>query len=125
MNAVLQTFNQEQIQRLTAGRTIPDFRPGDTLRVHVKFREGNKERTQAFEGVCITRRGGKTLQASFSLWRMTMGVGVERGFWLYSPNISIEVVRQGQVRRAKLYYLKHLTGKKARIKERTTFHHAH
>jgi large subunit ribosomal protein L19 len=97
---------------------LPEFRPGDTLRVQVKVVEGEKERLQAFEGICIRRRGGG-LSETFTVRKVTYGVGVERTFPLHSPNVDrIEVVRQGVVRRAKLYYLRQLKGKAARIKER-------
>lgn len=97
---------------------LPDFRPGDTVRVHVKVVEGGRERTQSFEGVVIKRRHGG-LSETFTVRRVSYGVGVERTFPLHSPNIQrIEVVRKGNVRRAKLYYLRDLTGKAARIKEK-------
>jgi len=99
---------------------LPPFRPGDTVKVQVKVVEGDKERLQAFEGICIRRRGGG-LSATFTVRKVTYGVGVERTFPLHSPSIErIEVLRQGQVRRAKLYYLRTLKGKAARIKERRT-----
>ena len=97
---------------------IPAFRPGDTVRVHVKIREGNRERVQPFEGVVIARRGGSS-NATMTVRRVSYGVGVERTFFIHSPRIEkIEVVRRGKVRRAKLYYLRNLRGKAARIKER-------
>lgn len=97
---------------------LPAFRPGDTLRVQVKVVEGDKERLQAFEGICIRRRGGG-LSETFTVRKVTYGVGVERTFPLHSPSVDrIEVVRRGVVRRAKLYYLRQLKGKAARIKER-------
>jgi large subunit ribosomal protein L19 len=99
---------------------LPSFRPGDTLRVNVRVREGEKERIQAFEGVCISRKHGGVSE-TFMVRKISGGVGVERIFPLHSPMIaSIEVVRQGRVRRAKLYYLRNLRGKAARIKERRT-----
>ncbi len=98
----------------------PTFRPGDTLRVNVRVREGEKERVQAFEGVCIARKHGG-VQETFTVRKISGGVGVERIFPLHSPMIaSIDVVRQGRVRRAKLYYLRNLRGKAARIRERRT-----
>lgn len=101
-------------------KDLPPFKPGDTVKVQVKVVEGDKERLQAFEGVCIRRRGGG-LSATFTVRKVTYGVGVERTFPLHSPSIDrIEVLRQGQVRRAKLYYLRGLRGKAARIKERRT-----
>jgi large subunit ribosomal protein L19 len=97
---------------------LPAFRPGDTVRVHVKIREGNRERVQPFEGVVIARRGGSTNE-TMTVRRVSYGVGVERTFFIHSPRIErIEVVRRGKVRRAKLYYLRDLKGKAARIKER-------
>jgi large subunit ribosomal protein L19 len=99
-------------------RNVPPFRAGDTLRVNVRVREGDKERVQAFEGVCIAKRGGG-VSATFTVRKISNGVGVERIFPLHSPMISeIIVVRRGRVRRAKLYYLRHLTGKATRIRER-------
>ncbi|BDG60598.1 50S ribosomal protein L19 [Caldinitratiruptor microaerophilus] len=113
MANVIDLLEQEQMRK-----DIPDFRPGDTLRVHVKVVEGNRERVQAFEGVCIKRqRGG--VRETFTVRRVSYGVGVERTFPVHSPQIEkIEVVRRGDVRRAKLYYLRRLTGKAARIKEK-------
>ena len=99
---------------------VPDFRPGDTLRVSVRVREGDKERLQAFEGVCIARKNGGIAE-TFTVRKISGGVGVERIFPLHSPSIdSITVVRQGRVRRAKLYYLRDRRGKSARIQERRT-----
>ena len=97
---------------------IPAFRPGDTLRVNVRVKEGDKERIQAFEGVCIARRGAGVSE-TFTVRKISNGVGVERIFPVHSPMIgALEVVRRGRVRRAKLYYLRHLTGKATRIKEK-------
>src|SRR3954451_12281129 len=97
---------------------VPPFRAGDTLKVNVRVREGDKERLQAFEGVCIAKRGGG-VSATFTVRKISNGIGVERIFPLHSPMISeILVVRRGRVRRAKLYYLRHLTGKATRIRER-------
>lgn len=101
-------------------KDLPPFRPGDTVKVQVKVVEGDKERLQAFEGICIRRRGGG-LSATFTVRKVTYGVGVERTFPLHSPSIDrIEILRQGEVRRAKLYFLRKLKGKAARIKERRT-----
>jgi large subunit ribosomal protein L19 len=101
-------------------KDLPPFKPGDTVKVQVKVVEGDKERLQAFEGICIRRRGGG-LSATFTVRKVTYGVGVERTFPLHSPTIDrIEILRQGIVRRAKLYYLRKLKGKAARIKERRT-----
>lgn len=117
MNMV-EKLEQEQIEKLTAERPVPEFRPGDTVRVHVKVVEGARERVQAFEGICIARNGG-SINANFTVRKISYGEGVERIFPLYSPRIDrIELVRQGVVRRAKLYYLRELRGKKARIRER-------
>jgi len=110
-------LEQAQIAKLTEGKSIPDFGPGDTVKVNVKVVEGTRERVQAFEGVCIARSGA-ALNAAFTVRKISYGEGVERVFPLYSPRIdSIEIVRRGKVRRAKLYYLRGLTGKKARIGE--------
>jgi large subunit ribosomal protein L19 len=116
---VIEQFEQEQIDRLSLSRQTPWFAPGDTLRVKVKVVEGSRERLQAFEGVCIARRN-RGLNSSFTVRKISYGEGVERVFPLYSPNISeIEIVRRGDVRRAKLYYLRGRRGKKARIAEKT------
>jgi large subunit ribosomal protein L19 len=115
---IIQQIEAEQIQKLTAARPIPEFRPGDTLKVGVKVVEGERTRVQAYEGVCIAR-SNKGMGSSFTVRKMSFGEGVERVFPLYSPNIdSIDVVRKGAVRRAKLYYLRGRTGKSARIAER-------
>ena len=115
---MIQQIEAEQIARLTAARAVPDFRPGDTLRVMVRVVEGERTRVQAYEGVCIAR-ANKGIGSSFTVRKISFGEGVERVFPLYSPNIdSIEVVRRGAVRRAKLYYLRGRTGKAARIAER-------
>ncbi|MBX7146483.1 MAG: 50S ribosomal protein L19 [Alphaproteobacteria bacterium] len=111
-------LDQEQIAKLTAKGTPPNFAPGDTLKVSVKVVEGNRERVQVFEGVCIARRNAG-LHSSFTVRKISYGEGVERVFPLYSPFVAnIEVVRHGDVRRAKLYYLRGLTGKAARIAEK-------
>src|SRR3712207_4738618 len=115
---IIEQLERDQIERATEGRTIPDFKAGDTLRVNVKVIEGNRERVQAYEGVCIARRN-RGLNSAFTVRKISYGEGVERVFPLYSPRIdSIEVVRRGRVRRAKLYYLRGRTGKAARIAER-------
>jgi len=115
---IIQQFEAEQVARLTAARSVPDFRPGDTLRVSVKVVEGERTRTQAFEGVCIAR-SNKGLHSNFTVRKISNGEGVERVFALYSPVIAeILVVRRGDVRRAKLYYLRGRSGKSARIAER-------
>jgi large subunit ribosomal protein L19 len=121
---VIQELEQEQIAKLTAGKEIPEFGPGDTVSVAVKVVEGDRSRVQAYEGVCIARSGGGINQ-SFTVRKISYGEGVERVFPLYSPMIdSIKVVRRGKVRRAKLYYLRGLRGKAARITERQDRHHA-
>jgi len=110
---VIKMLEQEQLRK-----DIPQFRPGDTVKVHVKVVEGNRERIQVFEGVVIDRKGGG-VRETFTVRRVSYGVGVERSFPIHSPRIEkIDVVRRGIVRRAKLYYLRNLTGKAARIKER-------
>jgi large subunit ribosomal protein L19 len=115
---VIEELEQEEAQRLTAGKKIPVFAPGDTVRVNVRIKEGERERIQAFEGVCIARSGGG-LQESFTVRKISFGEGVERLFPVMSPMIeSIEVKRRGAVRRAKLYYLRDRRGKSARIAER-------
>src|SRR6201996_5510014 len=115
---IIQELEKEEAERLLAGKKIPDFQPGDTVRVNVKIKEGERERVQAFEGVCIARSGGG-LQESFKVRKISFGEGVERRFPLLSPMIeSIEVKRRGAVRRAKLYYLRDRRGKSARIAER-------
>ncbi len=115
---LIETLEREAIDALTKDKNIPEFRPGDTLRVGVKVIEGDRTRVQNFEGVCIAR-SNKGVGSSFTVRKISFGEGVERVFPLYSPNIdSIEVVRRGAVRRAKLYYLRGRTGKAARIAER-------
>jgi large subunit ribosomal protein L19 len=115
---VLEGLEREAVQKLAGQRAVPEFRPGDTLKVSLKVVEGERERIQAFEGVCIGRRNAG-LNSSFTLRKISYGEGVERIFPLYSPRITaIEVVRRGAVRRAKLYYLRGRTGKAARIAER-------
>jgi large subunit ribosomal protein L19 len=116
---LLQTLEAEQQAKLAKARPVPNFQPGDTLRVSVKVVEGERERIQAFEGVCIARKNAG-INSNFTLRKISYGEGVERIFPLYSPRITlIEVVRRGAVRRAKLYYLRGLTGKAARIAERS------
>jgi len=118
---IIETIEREEIARVTQGKQIPDFGPGDTLKVNVKVVEGDRTRIQAYEGVCIGRTGSG-LHESFTVRKISYGEGVERVFPLYSPMLdSIEVVRRGKVRRAKLYYLRELRGKKARITERQDF----
>lgn len=113
---LLQQFEAEQMARLAAARAVPDFGPGDTVRVMVKVVEGERTRTQAFEGVVIAR-SNRGLNSNFTVRKISYGEGVERVFPLYSPNVAdIQVVRRGRVRRAKLYYLRELSGKKARLR---------
>ena len=115
---VLERFDQAQKEKLLAARPVPEFNPGDTLRVSVRVVEGERERVQAFEGVCIARKS-RGLHSSSTVRKVSYGEGVERVFPLYSPNLAeIAVVRHGDVRRAKLYYLRGLSGKRARIKEK-------
>ena len=116
---LIDTLQQEEVARLTKGKTVPSFDPGDTLRVNVKIKEGDRERVQAYEGICIARAGGG-LNSNFTVRKISFGEGVERVFPLYSPSVdSIDVVRRGKVRRAKLYYLRDRRGKSARIVERS------
>ena len=116
---LLKQLEQEQIEKLTASKEIPDFGPGDTVIVNVKVVEGERSRLQAYEGVCIARSGGG-INESFTVRKISFGEGVERVFPLYGPGIwEIEVVRKGVVRRAKLYYLRDLRGKASRIAEDT------
>ena len=115
---IIEQFEKDQIKSLVKGKKIPQFHPGDTVRVNVKVREGTRERVQGFEGVCIAKKN-RGLSSSFTVRKISFGEGVERVFPIFSPTIdSISVIRTGQVRRAKLYYLRDLTGKKARIVER-------
>ena len=115
---IIQQLEKEESDRLLALRGVPNFQPGDTVRVNVKIKEGERERVQAYEGVCIARSGGG-LQENFTVRKISFGEGVERVFPLLSPMIeSIEVKRRGAVRRAKLYYLRDRRGKSARIAER-------
>jgi large subunit ribosomal protein L19 len=116
----LQKFEAKQLAARNAATTIPDFGAGDTVRVNVRVVEGTRERVQAYEGVCIARRNAG-INSSFTVRKISYGEGVERVFPLFSPRLdSIEVIRKGKVRRAKLYYLRELRGKRARISERTT-----
>ncbi len=117
---IIEQLDAKEIERLTAERGVPEFGPGDTVRVSVKVVEGTRERVQAFEGVCIGRKNAG-VNSSFTVRKLSYGEGVERVFPLFSPNIvEIEVKRRGAVRRAKLYYLRGRTGKRARIAERAT-----
>src|ERR1700739_4603314 len=121
---LLKQIENEQVAKLTAGKEIPDFQPGDTVVVNVKIVEGERSRIQAYEGVCIGRSGAG-LNENFTVRKISYGEGVERVFPLYSPMIdSIKVVRRGKVRRAKLYYLRGRRGKAARISERQDHRHA-
>ena len=118
MSNLLETFEKQQIEKLTAKKRVPAFRPGDTLKVTVRITEGSKSRLQAFEGVCIARKNN-SVNSNFTVRKISHGEGVERVFPLFSPIVEkIEVVRKGDVRRAKLYYLRELSGKKARIADR-------
>ena len=118
---LIQQLEQEEIARLSAGKTIPAFAPGDTVVVQVKVKEGNRERLQAYEGVVIAKRN-RGLNSSFIVRKISSGEGVERTFQTYSPLVaSIELKRRGDVRRAKLYYLRERSGKSARIKEKLDF----
>ena len=112
---IIENFEKEQIAKLTEGKNVPSFKPGDTLKVHTKVKEGDRERIQVYEGVCIARKNDG-LNSSFTVRKISFGEGVERVFPLYSPNVAkIEVSRIGKVRRAKLYFLRALRGRSARI----------
>jgi large subunit ribosomal protein L19 len=118
MTNLVQKFEKEQINKLTSKKRIPAFRPGDTLKVTLKIVEGEKSRLQAYEGLCISRKNN-SVNSKFTVRKMSHGEGVERVFPLFSPNIDkIEVIRKGDVKRAKLYYLRDRTGKSARIADR-------
>ena len=118
MSNLLETFEKKQIERLTGKKRIPTFRPGDTLKVTIRIKEGDKSRLQAFEGMCIARKNN-SVNSNFTVRKLSHGEGVERVFPLFSPIIEkIEVIRKGDVRRAKLYYLRDRTGKRARIADR-------
>ncbi len=118
---IMQKLNREFVEKLTAKAKVPEFKPGDTLRVNVKVVEGERERVQSFEGVCIARKNAG-VNSAFTVRKISYGEGVERMFPLYSPRLAgIEVLRRGDVRRAKLYYLRGRTGKSARIKEQLAF----
>ena len=118
MSNLLEIYEKQQIDRLTSKKRIPAFRPGDTLKVTVRITEGSKSRLQAFEGVCIARKNN-SVNSNFTVRKISHGEGVERVFPLFSPIVEkIDVVRKGNVRRAKLYYLRNLSGKKARIADR-------
>ena len=121
MNNILENFEKDQIQQLMTGKTYPKFNAGDTLKVHLKVKEGEKERIQVFEGVCIAKKSAG-VNSSFTVRKISYGEGIERVLPYYSPQISkIEVVKQGDVRRSKLYYLRGRSGKSARITEKTSF----
>lgn len=112
---IIENIEKEQMEKLLAGKEIPSFKPGDTLKVHTKVKEGDRERIQVYEGVCIARKNDG-LNSSFTVRKISFGEGVERVFPLYSPNVAkIEVSRIGKVRRAKLYFLRALRGRSARI----------
>lgn len=118
----LQKFEAKELQKLQENKSVPEFSPGDTIKVNVRIKEGSRERIQAYEGVCIAR-SGSGINANFTVRKISYGEGVERVFPLWSSRIdTIEVVRKGSVRRAKLYYLRDRRGKSARISERTTGH---
>jgi len=116
---ILQEIEQEQIEKLSLDKPMPEFAPGDTIKVNVKVVEGERERIQAYEGICIARKNDG-LHSNFTVRKISYGEGVERVFPLFSPNVdSVEILRRGDVRRAKLYYLRGRQGKRARIAERT------
>jgi large subunit ribosomal protein L19 len=114
---MLQQFEQEQLNKLQEANPVPEFGPGDTLKVWVKVKEGDRERSQPYEGVCIARKN-RGIHSAFTVRKISYGEGVERVFPLHSPNIRIDVLRRGAVRRAKLYYLRERSGKSARIAEK-------
>lgn len=117
---IVEQISQEQVNKMIESRPVPEFGPGDTLKVHVKVVEGTRERVQIFEGVCIARKAD-SINSNFTVRKISYGEGVERVFPLFSPRIAdIEVVRRGRVRRAKLYYLRGRRGKSARIAEKVT-----
>ena len=116
---IIENIEKEQMEKLLAGKELPNFKPGDTLKVHTKVKEGDRERIQVYEGVCIARKNDG-LNSSFTVRKISFGEGVERVFPLYSPNVAkIELVRSGKIHRSKIYYLRNLFGKKARIAEDT------
>lgn len=118
---IVQQIEKEQVEKLSSERPVPEFGPGDTVKVNVRVVEGTRERIQAYEGVCIARKNDG-LNSAFTVRKISYGEGVERVFPLYSPRLdSIEVIRRGKVRRAKLYYLRGLRGKSARIAEKNTW----
>ena len=119
---ILENFEKDQMKQLMTGKTYPEFNAGDTLKVHLKVKEGEKERIQVFEGVCIAKKNAG-VNSSFIVRKISYGEGIERVLPYYSPQISkIEVVKKGDVRRSKLYYLRSRSGKSARITEKTSFH---
>ena len=121
MNNTLENFEKDQMQQLLSGKTYPKFNSGDTLKVHLKVKEGEKERIQVFEGVCIAKKNAG-INSSFTVRKISYGEGIERVLPYYSPQISkIEVVKRGDVRRSKLYYLRSRSGKSARITEKASF----
>ena len=118
MNNILENFEKDQMQQLMSGKTYPEFNSGDTLKVHLKVKEGEKERIQVFEGVCISKKNAG-LNSSFTVRKISYGEGIERILPLFSPQINkIEIVKVGSVRRSKLYYLRKRSGKSARIAEK-------
>ena len=121
MNNILENFEKDQMQQLMSGKTYPEFNSGDTLKVHLKVKEGEKERIQVFEGVCIAKKNAG-VNSSFTVRKISYGEGIERVLPYYSPQINkIEVVKKGDVRRSKLYYLRSRSGKSARITEKASF----
>ena len=121
MNNTLENFEKDHVQQLMSGKTYPKFNAGDTLKVHLKVKEGEKERIQVFEGVCIAKKNAG-VNSSFTVRKISYGEGIERVLPYYSPQISkIEIVKKGDVRRSKLYYLRGRSGKSARITEKTSF----
>ena len=124
MSNILENFEKDQMQQLMSGKTYPEFNSGDTLKVHLKVKEGEKERIQVFEGVCIAKKNAG-VNSSFTVRKISYGEGIERVLPYYSPQINkIEVVKKGDVRRSKLYYLRSRSGKSARITEKTSFNNS-
>ena len=124
MSNILENFEKDQMQQLMSGKTYPEFNSGDTLKVHLKVKEGEKERIQVFEGVCIAKKNAG-VNSTFTVRKISYGEGIERVLPYYSPQINkIEVVKKGDVRRSKLYYLRSRSGKSARITEKTSFNNS-
>ena len=121
---ILEKFEKDQLENLKSNKSLPEFNPGDTLKVHLKVKEGEKERIQIYEGICIAKKNAG-INSSFTVRKISYGEGIERVLPLYSPQINkIELVKSGDVRRSKLYYLRGRSGKSARIAEKSTYNQA-